>query len=143
LAEPSARVSHGAGIGHPPLPIRPASEGDTTFSSNDFGHALRNPDAIFLVAEGEDRVAGYVVGFVVPTKRDEAIVHSTTVHRAARGKGHGSALVRAFCDVVWARNVDRIFAVVEAGPDAFDERCGFTKEATWPYMSRRRRDAPS
>lgn len=111
-----------------------ASQMDTTFSEQDYLNSMDNPDVIFLVAGQDDEVVGYTLGFVVPTKNAEAMIHSTMVHKAYSRRGVGSRLVEKFLDVAFGRGVKKVFAEVEEGPDRFYEKCGFKKVGVWHSM---------
>ncbi len=111
-----------------------ASQMDTTFSRADYLNSSVNSNSIYLVAELESRVVGFIVGFVVPTKNSEAIVHSTMVHMSFTKRGIGSALVRGFVDFAFKQGLLRVYAEVESGPDRFYEKCGFRKEMAYHSM---------
>ena len=71
-------------------------EGETYWALNDFNQSIANDSAIFLVAEVEAQLVGYVIGFIVPTKNNEAMLHETRVALAKRGQKIGVRLVEAF-----------------------------------------------
>jgi len=110
------------------------SQGDDTFSELDFRESIIEPNAIFLVAELDELVVGFVLGFIVPTRKKEAILHSTMVHIQHCGKGIGSSLVRGFVNRAFERGAELVYAEVEDGPDKFYERCGFEKTSIWHSM---------
>ncbi|MBO3803792.1 MAG: GNAT family N-acetyltransferase [Candidatus Brockarchaeota archaeon] len=110
------------------------SQGDDTFSEHDFLGSITEPNAIFLVAELDKSVVGFVLGFIVPTRKKEAILHSTMVHRQHCGKGVGSSLVRGFAERAFERGAELVYAEVEEGPDKFYEKCGFEKTSVWNSM---------
>jgi ribosomal protein S18 acetylase RimI-like enzyme len=111
------------------------SRNDSTFSLQNFVESISNNNAIFLVAEQEKTVVGFMLGFVVPTKKEEALIHSTMVHGSLGGKGIGRQLVRYFADYAFkTRMVKVIYAEVEDGPDKFYEKCGFKKVFVWDSM---------
>ncbi len=114
------------------------SEGNVYFLDGDFRRSFADRNTIFLVAERASKVIGFVLGFVVPTKQSEAIIHATMVHRSYRHLGVGTALVNGFALEAFNRRVRVIFAEVETGPDRFYERCGFRKEAVWNSYALRR-----
>jgi N-acetylglutamate synthase-like GNAT family acetyltransferase len=111
-----------------------ASQGDSTFSERDFRNSIADPNAIFLVAEQNQQVIGFISGFIVPTKRTEAMIHSTMVHEQHTQKGIGSSLVRSFAKLAFERGVEQIYAEVEEGLDKFYEKCGFKKVMLWHSM---------
>jgi len=108
------------------------SEGPPYFSEADFVSMVRNSECIFLVVELEERVVGFIAGFVLPTKRSEASIHSTMVHRRFRGRGLGRTLVESFATAAFgSRGVEIITAGVEPGPDIFYQKCLFQKDLRW------------
>ena len=111
-----------------------ASQEDNTFSEHDFHNSITDSDVIFLVAEEKGRVTGFILGFIVPTRRKEAMIHSTMVHRQYSRKGIGSLLVKTFAKSAFMQGVESIFAEVEEGPDKFYEKCGFRKVMVWHSM---------
>lgn len=113
-------------------------DGNVFFLDGDFRRALADRNTIFLVAERASRTIGFVIGYVVPSKQTEAIIHATVVLPAQRHLGVGTALVNAFALEAFNRRVRVIFAEVETGPDRFYERCGFRKEAVWNSYALRR-----
>lgn len=117
-----------------------ASREDSTFSEQDYLNSISNPNAIFLVAEHDRRAIGFILGFIVPTKNAEAIIHSTMVHASYSHRGIGSNLVRRFVEIAFEGGVQEIFAEVEEGPDKFYEKCGFRKVAMWHSMRLKKRN---
>jgi ribosomal protein S18 acetylase RimI-like enzyme len=111
-----------------------ASQEDSTFSEHDFRSSIADKNVIFLVAEQSQRVVGFILGFIIPTKRIEATIHSTMVHRQHVQKGIGSLLVRSFAEAAFEQGVELIEAEVEEGPDKFYEKCGFKKVMVWHSM---------
>jgi len=111
-----------------------ASHEDSTFSEHDFRNSITDSNVIFLVAEQNQKVMGFILGFIVPTRRREATIHSTMVHKQHCQKGIGSALVRNFAKLAFEQGVELIFAEVEDGPDKFYEKCDFKKTMIWYSM---------
>ncbi len=111
-----------------------ASQRDTTFSRTDYLNSLATSNSIYLVAELEGRVVGFIIGFIVPTKNSEALVHSTMVHSSFTRRRIGLALVRGFLDFAFKQGLMRVYAEVESGPDRFYEKCGFQKVVTYHSM---------
>lgn len=82
-----------------------------------------------LVAEHEDQLVGFLVGFFCPDHADEAYVHFAGVHPAWRRAGLGRDLYRRFAALARAdgRTVVRaVTAPVNAGSVAFHRSLGFT-----------------
>jgi len=111
-----------------------ASQEDSTFSEHDFRNSINDPNVIFLVAEQNQHVVGFILGFIVPTRRREATIHSTMVHKRHTQKGVGSSLVQNFAELTFEQGVELIEAEVEEGPDKFYEKCGFKKVMVWHSM---------
>ena len=110
------------------------SRKDAFFQERDFLRALKDEDAIYLVAEADGKVVGYIMGYVNPTKNDEVMIQSTMVHADYRNRGVGSMLVKSLADRAFNRGVKHVYAEVEDGPDRFYARCGFRKEYEWHSM---------
>lgn len=117
-----------------------ASQENSTFSEHDFRNSIIDPNVIYLVAEQNQQVIGFILGFIVPTRRREATIHSTMTHRQYSQKGIGSSLVRKFAEHAFEQGVELIFAEVEDGPDKFYEKCGFKKVGVWYSMLLRKDD---
>lgn len=110
------------------------SQGDDTFSGDDFRNSIAEPNAIFLVAEQSQQVVGFILGYVVPTRKREAAIHSTMVNRRHEKRGIGSSLVLNFAELAFGQGVELVYAEVEEGPDIFYAKCGFRKAAVWHSM---------
>lgn len=111
------------------------SRNDSTFSDHNFSESLANGNAIFLVAEMERQVVGFILGFVVPTRNEEAMIHSTMVRVSSAKLGIGTKLVQSFAEHAFGdRRVKVIYAEVESGPDEFYRKCGFEKVFVWDSM---------
>ncbi|MGM5484067.1 MAG: hypothetical protein ACQER9_04095 [Nanobdellota archaeon] len=50
-------------------------EGDKNWTLDDFKKSVQNENSIFFVYEIKNEILGYILGFVVPTKTDEANIH--------------------------------------------------------------------
>ena len=98
----------------------------------DFEMSAEDEGSIYLVAEEGGQVVGYVLGFILPTKRTEALIHETRVKIEERGKGIGKDLVDAFCDEAFRRGVEVVLAEIEPERLGFyREACGFTVRGRW------------
>ncbi len=96
------------------------------WSAIDFLSSVRDGHCIFLVAEKDKNISGYVIGFVVPTQGKEAMLHETRVSVEERDKGIGKALVDAFCMEAFKRKVKTIHAEIEPRHLGFYcRKCGF------------------
>ena len=81
-----------------------------------------------LVAEYEDELIGFLVGFPCPDHADEAYVHFAGVHPAWRGAGLGRDLYRRFFGVARAQGrsvVRAVTAPVNTASIAFHTALGF------------------
>ncbi len=82
-----------------------------------------------LVAEHEDELIGFLVGFLCPDHAGEAYVHFCGVHPAWRRAGLGRDLYRRFCARARSQGCTLVRAVtapVNAQSIAFHTRLGFT-----------------
>ncbi len=84
-----------------------------------------------FAADRDDVLAGFLVGFVSPSRPGEAYIHFVGVHPGERGQGLGRRLYGTFFDAVRARGCTRVRAVtapVNTGSVTFHRRMGFTLE---------------
>ncbi|MBU3941111.1 MAG: GNAT family N-acetyltransferase, partial [Nanoarchaeota archaeon] len=70
----------------------------------DFKKSVQNKGVVFLVAEENKEILGYITGFIVPTKRTDALLHETRVDKRQRKKGIGKKLVNAFCKEIFKKD---------------------------------------
>jgi ribosomal protein S18 acetylase RimI-like enzyme len=95
---------------------------------------------IFLVAEEAGRIVGYVIGFVMPTRRREAMLVETRVNKEDRGRGIGTKLVDAFCREAFARGAKEAEAEVEPQHLKFyRDACNFKDLHKWIEVGRKMR----
>ena len=81
-----------------------------------------------FVAEREEELVGFLVGFLCPTHADEAYIHFAGVHPAWRRAGLARDLYERFCAVARAdgrRCVRAVTSVVNRDSIAFHQRLGF------------------
>jgi len=103
----------------------------------DFQKAIKNKDVIFLIAEKEGNILGYVLGFIVPTKRIEALIHETRVDKKQRGKKIGTKLVNELCNNLFRKGVKEIYAEIEPELEKFYiKSCKFKKSRKWVEVKR-------
>lgn len=103
----------------------------------DFEESTKDEDVIFLVAEEDKKVIGYILGFIVPTKKTEALIHETRVHKDYRGKSIGTGLVDAFCKEIFNRGVKTVSAEIEPKHLTFyRDTCKFKESAKWIEVSK-------
>jgi ribosomal protein S18 acetylase RimI-like enzyme len=106
---------------------------------SDFRSSAEHADVIFLIAEEDSRIVGYILGFVMPTKREEAMIHETRVHKKERGRGIGAMLVDAFCREASARGVKEVEAEVGSQHLKFyRDACGFKEVHKWIEVSKKK-----
>ncbi|MGW8301788.1 MAG: GNAT family N-acetyltransferase [Desulfobacterales bacterium] len=84
-----------------------------------------------LVVEKEDRMVGFLIGFVSPSLKNEAYVHFMGVHPDFRKKGIGTTLYEHFFEICrkYGRNIVRACtSPVNRGSVEFHKRIGFELE---------------
>ena len=109
------------------------------WTHEDFRSSAADESVVFLVAEEQDNIVGYILGFFVPTRKSEAGLHETRVDRDRRGAGIGSALVKAFVRFVFERGAEVVSADVEEGLLPFYRNaCGFKQAGEWIEVSMKR-----
>jgi ribosomal protein S18 acetylase RimI-like enzyme len=114
-------------------------EGDNYWKSRDFENCVRDKDVIFLVAEEDKKILGYVIGYISPTRKIEAALHSTMVHKRERGKKIGTKLVDAFCKEVFKKGVEEITAEIDKEHLPFYVKsCRFKKQRSWIEVKKER-----
>jgi ribosomal protein S18 acetylase RimI-like enzyme len=115
------------------------SDEDTYWRKEDLKVSAEDGRVIFLVAEENGRVMGYIQGFILPTKRTEALIHETRVRKQERGKGVGIRLVDAFCEEAFERGADVVLAEIE--PDLlsfYRDSCGFKERGKWLEVGKKK-----
>jgi ribosomal protein S18 acetylase RimI-like enzyme len=109
------------------------------WEDSDFRNSVQHDDVIFLVAEENGVIIGYVLGFILPTKRSEALIHETRVHREERRNGIGTMLVDAFCEEAFSKGAKVVLAeIAPAHLKFYGESCGFKKTNEWIEVARRK-----
>lgn len=84
-----------------------------------------------FVAEYDDQVVGFVVGFISQTFPEEAYIHFVGVHPEFRKIGLGKALYEKFCSTalrLGCRTVRCVTSPVNKGSITFHRRMGFSAE---------------
>lgn len=109
------------------------------WTQEDFRSSALDESVIFLVAEEQDNIVGYVLGFFVPTRKAEVGLHETRVDRNRRGGRIGSALVNAFVRFAFERGAEVVSAdVEEALLPFYCDACGFKQAGKWIEVSMKR-----
>jgi ribosomal protein S18 acetylase RimI-like enzyme len=117
------------------------SDNETHWEISDFRSSAEHADVIFLVAEEDCRIVGYILGFVMPTRRAEAMLVETRVHKGERGRGIGTELVDAFCREAFARGAKEVEAEIEPQHLRFyRDACGFKEVHKWIEVDRKKED---
>jgi ribosomal protein S18 acetylase RimI-like enzyme len=102
------------------------------WKSIDFELAINNKLAIFLIAEEDKKIIGYIIGFFVPTKKTEVMIHETRVNKNLRHKKTGTKLVREFCKFAFANGSKEIYAEIDEKLKKFYiNSCKFKKSRSW------------
>ncbi len=128
--------------------IRKGNKGDAKYcvtimdkeshlNESDFSSSSEDNDVLFLVAEENKKVLGYILGFIVPTKRTEALIHETRVDKKERNKGIGKKLVGTFCKEIFKKGVKIIYAEIEPQLLKFyKDACEFKESGKWIEVSK-------
>lgn len=110
------------------------------WKSTDFKKSIINKDVTFLVAEENKKIVGYILGFIVPTKRTESLIHETKVDKNERGKGIGTKLVNAFCEENFKKKVKVVYAEIK--PEVlkfYRDACKFKESDKWIEVARHKK----
>ncbi len=94
--------------------------------------STKDKAVVYWVAEDKKKVIGYILGFVVPTKRTDALIHEVRVLKSYRGKNLGKKLVDACCKELFEKGVKNIYADIEPDLEKFYCKiCKFKKYNNW------------
>lgn len=116
---------------------RQRDEKDKYWLKEDFLKNIKDKYAVFLVAEEKGRVVGYCIGYIVPTKRTEAMVHETRVDLDYRGRHIGTKLVNAVCKALFNKNAKEVYALIEPKVKSFYiNSCKFKQKGKWLEASK-------
>ncbi len=118
-----------------------SQENENYWTKEDFVNCIKNTNAIILIAEENDKIVGYITGYIVPTKNDEAMVHESRIDTNHRGKKIGTKLVQEFCNEAFGKNVKIVYALIESKLKPFYiNSCNFKKTGNWIETSIRLND---
>lgn len=118
---------------------RQRDEKDKYWLKQDLIRNVKDKSAVFLVAEEKGKVTGYCIGYIVPTKRTEAMVHETRVDIEARGKRIGTKLVNALCGALFNKNAKGVCALIEPKVKPFYiNSCKFRQMGKWIEASKKK-----
>jgi len=115
------------------------SDKEQYWEVEDFEKSATNDDVIFFVAERDSKIIGYIIGFIVPTKRAEATIHETRVHESERQKGIGTKLVDAFCEEAFKMGAKIV--LIEIAPEDlkfYGDACGFKEVNKWIEVAKKK-----
>jgi ribosomal protein S18 acetylase RimI-like enzyme len=108
------------------------SEKESYWQIDDFIMSAKDNSVIFLVAHEGKNIEGYILGFIMPTKTTEALIHEVRVSPNARKKGIGTKLVEAFCKEGFERGADVILAEIESDLlNFYRGSCRFKERGKW------------
>lgn len=98
----------------------------------DFEKMIRDNLVIFLVAEEDKKIMGYINGYICPTKRTEAMIHETRTNKNFRHKKIGTKLVNEFCKIVFKQGVKNTYVMIEPKLiNFYIKSCKFKKSTKW------------
>ena len=107
-------------------------EKQSHFNSSDFEKSAKDRYTLFLVAEENSKIIGYILGFIVPTRRTEAMIHETRVDKKARHKKIGTMLVDNLCREMHKKGAKNIYALIKQKHKKFYiSSCRFKKSNVW------------
>ncbi len=112
----------------------------THWTLKDFKNSVADKHAGFFVAEDKKKVAGYILGFVVPTRHSESLIHETRVDKSFRKKGVGTDLVEYFCKYMFRKGVKTISVLIDPKHLKFYVgACKFKRVDKWIEVSKVRK----
>jgi len=88
-------------------------DGGKYWNKDDFVKSIKDKLVIFLTAEEDKKILGYIIGFHSPTKRSDVMIHETRVNKKQRRKGIGTKLVNEFCKYAFKKGGKDIYAEIE------------------------------
>ena len=114
-------------------------EKDKYWNKKDFSRSINHRDVIFLVAEEKDKVIGYILGFIAPTKKDDGMISETRVNVKYRKKGLGTKLVNAICNEMFKKGVKEVYAEIDPPLLKFyRDSCKFKETHKWIEVSKKK-----
>lgn len=108
------------------------SDNEKHITKKDFELSAKNKDVVYLVAEDKKKIIGYILAFIVPTKRTDALIHEVRILKTERGKNIGKKLVDACCKELFKKGAKDIYADIEPDLEKFYcKMCKFKKYNNW------------
>jgi ribosomal protein S18 acetylase RimI-like enzyme len=105
----------------------------------DFERCVKDRHAVLIVAEDGKKITGYCLGFIVPTKRSEALLHETRVDLNYRNQKIGTRLVDAVCKGLYSKGAKTVDALIEEKHKKFYcGAAGFSKTKTWLAVQKKK-----
>ncbi len=115
-----------------------SQQNEKYWTKKDFVNCINNSNCIFIVAEEERNLLGYVIGYIVPTKCNEAMVHESRVDINKRGKKIGTKLVQEFCNEAFSKGANVVYALIESKLKPFYvDSCDFKETGKWIETSKK------
>ena len=107
-------------------------ENEKYWKKSDFQSSINDKNSIFLVAEEDDNITGYIRGFIVPGKNDEAMIHEARVSMSYRGNRIGTKLVEKFYKEAFKKGAKVVYALIEPNLKSFYvDSCNFKETGYW------------
>jgi ribosomal protein S18 acetylase RimI-like enzyme len=122
------------------IKIQLEEEMNCLLTRKNLGLAIKNKNALILVAEEKSDILGFTVGYISPTNSDEGFIHLTMVKKEYREKGIGKRLVHKICLLMFRKKVKIIYAIVEKRTISFYNECEFKFSRNWIEMSKKKRE---
>jgi N-acetylglutamate synthase-like GNAT family acetyltransferase len=128
------------------MKIRKAKQGDVQeclklakkrWGKKDLKKALGDT-AVFIVAEENQGIVGFVIGFVNPCKPSQAVIQDVTKAKKTMGKGVGQALVKAFFHTVFEQGAKKVVVKTKRKNVWFYESCGFGETGRLVQLSKKK-----
>lgn len=89
------------------------SYGENFWKRDNLLWAVKDKDAIFLVAERAGEIVGSILGSVNLVLRSEVYLQETRTHKKYERQGIGKMLVEAFCRAAKRKGAREVYAEIE------------------------------